>query len=198
VKILNSKKRLRAAPLLVLAAIALALAGCGRTNLTGVSQDQLSNGDEPYFNAGPVTYQIQISRQLNAFDADDVQYLAGVKGAQDIPGTDFWYGVFIWAKNQNKQTEETAGIKDFELVDSAGDVYKPVNLNASVNPYAWQAQLLGQNDIEPSPDSIASNGSSGGSMLLFKLPQSVYSNRPLTLRIWAPGESKPSDVTLDL
>jgi hypothetical protein len=198
VSILNPRKRLRAAPLLVLAMIALALAGCGRTTQTGVSQDQLSNGDEPYFNAGPVTYQVQISRQINAFDSDDVQYLAGVKNAQSIPGTDFWYGVFLWAKNQNQQTEETAGIKDFELTDSVGNVYKPVKLNPSVNPYAWSAQLLGQNEIEPASDSIASNGSSGGSMLLFKLPSSVYSDRPLTLRIWAPGEQKPSYVSLDL
>jgi hypothetical protein len=198
VKILSSKKRLRAAPLLALAVLALALAGCGRTTLTGVSQDDLSNSAEPYFNAGAVTYQVQISRQLNAFDTDDVQYLAGVKDAQSIPGTDFWYGVFLWAKNQNKQTEETAGLGDIEIVDSDGNVYKPVRLNPTVNPYAWEAQLLGQNDIEPAPDSIASDGSSGGSMLLFKLPQSVYSARPLTLRIWAPGENKPSNVSLDL
>jgi hypothetical protein len=198
VKILNLKKRLRATPLLALAGIALALAGCGRTVFTGVSQNQLSDGDEPYFNAGPITYQVQISREINAYDSDDVQYLAGVKNAQSIPGTDFWYGVFLWAKNQRKQTEETAGIKDFELVDSAGNVYKPVNLNPNINPYAWSAQLLGQNEIEPAPDSIASNGSSGGSMLLFDLPESVYSNRPLTLRISAPGEQKPSNVSLDL
>ncbi len=197
-KILNSTKRLRAAPLLALAVIALALAGCGRTTLTSVSQDELSNGAEPYFNAGPVTYQVQISRQLSAFDTGDVQYLAGVKDAQSISGTDFWYGVFLWAKNQSKQTEETAGPGDIEIVDSAGNVYKPVKLNPSVNPYAWEAQLLGQNEIEPAPDSVASDGSSGGSMVLFKLPQAVYSERPLTLRIWAPGESKPSDVSLDL
>lgn len=197
-KILNSKKRLRAAPLLVLALIALAIAGCGRTTPTSVSQDDLSNGAEPYFNAGAVTYQVQISRQLSAFDSSDVQYLAGVKDAQSIPGTELWFGVFLWAKNQNKQTEESAGVEDMELIDSAGNVYKPVKLNPSVNPYAWEAEFLGQNDIEPAPDSIASDGSSGGSMVLFKLPESVYSNRPLTLRIWAPGESKPSDVSLDL
>lgn len=196
--ILNSKKRLRAAPLLAVAAIALALAGCGRTTLTGVSQDDLSNGGEPYFNAGPVTYQIQISRQLNPFLPDDVEYLAGVKNAQSLPGTDFWFGVFLWALNQNKQTEQTAGIKDFELTDSAGNVYKPVQLNPNINPFAWSAQDLGQNDTQPAPDSIASNGSSGGGLILFDLPESVYSNRPLTLRIWAPGERKPSEVSLDL
>jgi hypothetical protein len=198
VRILNSKKAFRAAPLVAVAAIALALAGCGRTTLAGVSQNVLSNGNEPYFNAGPVTYQVQISRQLNPFLPDDVQYLAGVKNAQNLPGTQFWFGVFLWALNQNKQTEQTAGIKDFELVDSAGNVYKPVNLNPNINQYAWSAQMLGQNQIEPAPDSTASNDSSGGGMLLFDLPESVYSNRPLTLRIAAPGEQKPSDVSLDL
>ena len=66
--------------LLAVAALAVGVSGCGilqRTNQSGVSQDQLSAGGEPYFWAGPVTYQVQISRQLNAYDTADVQYLAG-------------------------------------------------------------------------------------------------------------------------
>jgi hypothetical protein len=35
-------------------------------------------------------------------------------------------------------------------------------------------------------------------LLLFKLPTSIFSNRPLTLEINAPGESTPSSVSLDL
>jgi hypothetical protein len=35
-------------------------------------------------------------------------------------------------------------------------------------------------------------------MLLFKLPTQVYSTRPLTLQIHAPGESSPSSISLDL
>jgi hypothetical protein len=71
-------------------------------------------------------------------------------------------------------------------------------LNASINPYAWTSQLLSQNGIEPAADSTASEGPAGGSLILFKLNDSVYSNRPLTLLIFAPGSTKPSRVSLDL
>ena len=37
----------------------------------------------------------------------------------------------------------------------------------------------------------------GGSLLLFKLPTSVYSNRPLTLHIFSPSGGK-GQIDLDL
>ncbi len=51
---------------------------------------------------------------------------------------------------------------------------------------------------QPVANSIASNSSPGGGLVLFKLNNSVYSNRPLTLQIYAPGSTKPSNVSLDL
>jgi hypothetical protein len=194
-----NKTTLRLPLLLAAAALAVGVSGCGiehRTNATGVSQDELSAGGEPYFNAGPVTYQIQVSRQLNPFDNEDVQYLAGVQDAQDLPGTQFWYGVFLWAKNQSGGYRKTTDT--FKLVDSEGDVFTPTALNASVNPYAWTAQTLIPNGIEPQADSTASNGSTGGGLVLFKLPENVYSNRPLTLEVFPYGSTKPSKVSLDL
>jgi hypothetical protein len=193
------KRSLRLPLLLAVGAIAVGVSGCGiehRTNQTGVSQDELSAGGEPYFWVGPVTYQVQVSRQLNPYDAEDVQYLAGIKGAQDLSSQQFWFGVFLWAKNQTKRTVSTADT--FKLVDSAGDVFTPTQLNASVNPYAWTSQPLSPDSIEPVADSTASNGSPGGGLVLFKLTQNVYSNRPLTLEVFAPGSSKPSKVSLDL
>ena len=178
---------------------AIALGGCGidrRHTLADVSQDELSSGGEPYFNVGPVTYQVQESRQLNAFEDDDVQYLAGVKDAQTIGADQLWYGVFLWAKNQTKEEQPTAS--EFRLVDSAGDVYYPVALDSSVNPYAWTSQTLAPDGIQPMPDSTASEGPAGGGLILFKVNTSVYSNRPLTLEIYAPGSSTPSKVSLDL
>jgi hypothetical protein len=196
VKLLTAKTTLRIALMLVVGAVAITLGGCGRTTLTGVSQDELSAGGEPYFNLGNVTYQIEISRQLNPFGAEDVQYLAGVQGAQDLPGDQLWYGVFLWAKNQNKQTLKTADT--FEIVDSEGTVYHATPLNPSVNPYAWTSQALSQNGTEPSADSTAGNGPTQGGLVLFKLSDSVYSNRPLTLEIFQPGDSTPAKVSLDL
>jgi len=200
VQALLKKRPLRLLPLLAVGVLALGVSGCGIAKRpakpTGVSQDALSNGGEPYFWAGPVTYQIQISRQLNPFDSYDVQYLAGVQGAQSISAQQFWFGVFLWAKNQSGHAATTAD--KFELVDSAGDVYNPTALNPQVNPFAWTSESLAPNAIEPTADSVASDSSPGGGLILFKLNQSAYSNRPLTLKIFAPGSSKASNVSLDL
>lgn len=195
----RAKSPRKLASLAAVAALAVAVSGCGvehRTVLTGVTQDQLSSGAEPYFNVGPVTYQVQVSRQLNPFDNDDVQYLAGVSDAQSINAQQFWYGIFLWAKNQTNHNVTTA--TKFELEDSEGQVFQATQLNSNLNPYAWTSQTLSPDAIEPAADTTASNGPDGGSLILFKLTQSVYANRPLTLLIFAPGSSKPSRVSLDL
>lgn len=197
---LLKKRPLHLPLLLAVGALALGVSGCGIANRparpTDVSATELSNGGEPYFWTGAVTYQVQISRQLNPFDAYDVQYLAGVHGAQNLGPQQFWFGVFLWAKNQSGHNATTAD--RFEIVDSAGNVYPATPLNPSVNPYAWTSRTLSPNGIEPVSDSAAGTSSTGGGLILFKLNQSVYSNRPLTLKMWAPGSSKPSDISLDL
>ncbi len=38
----------------------------------------------------------------------------------------------------------------------------------------------------------------GGGEVLFKMNQSAYANRPLTLEIHAAGQAKPSLISLDL
>jgi hypothetical protein len=197
---LLKKRHLRLPLLLAVGVLAVGVSGCGVDHRPArppnVSQDELSNGGEPYFWTGPVTYQVQVSRALNPFDSYDVQYLSGVQGAQDLSSQQFWFGVFLWAKNQTGHTVPTAD--KFEIVDSAGDVYTPTALNAGVNPYAWTQQMLSPDGIEPVADSAASDSSPGGGLILFKLNQSVYSNRPLTLKVFAPGAKKASSISLDL
>ncbi|MGH2863575.1 MAG: hypothetical protein ACRDLT_19025 [Solirubrobacteraceae bacterium] len=194
------RRGLRLPLVLAVGALAVGVSGCGVANrqarASGVSQDELSNGVEPYFWAGSISYQVQISRQLNPFDSYDVQYLAGVQGAQNIGSQQFWFAVFLWAKNQSGHNATTAD--KFEITDSAGDVYMPKRLNPGINPYAWTQQTLGPDAIEPVADSAGSDSSTGGGLILFKLNQSVYSNRPLTLKVFAPGHAKASNVSLDL
>lgn len=195
-------KTTRPARLLVMLAVgllALGVSGCGlanRTTLTGVSQNELSAGGEPYFNVGPITYQVQESRALNPFLPDDAQYFTGVSGAQNLSPDQLWLGVFLWAKNQTSRLQTTTDT--FKIVDSAGTVYPATPLDATMNPYAWSAQQLPQNGIEPAAGTTASAGPTGGGLVLFKLNDSIYSNRPLTLEIFAPGSTKPSKVSLDL
>jgi hypothetical protein len=194
---------MRVSAALAVLAVALLCSGCGlstRGNLRAdVTQFDLSAGNEPYFDQGGITYQIQESRQLNPFsdDADDFTGLG--PAAQNIPGSDFWFGVFLWAKNQSKRTLMTASQSSFVLTDSEGQSFHPVRLSPTNNPYAWGAEALPQNGIEPGPDTIASSGTTGGGLILFKLPQSAYQNRPLTLHLYAHGAtSHASSVSLDL
>lgn len=194
----HHSRTLRLVALLAIVAAAVSLSGCSLTArkvLPGVTQDELSAGQEPYFTVGGITYQIQESRQLNPY-SDDVTYFTGLKNAQSISGDDFWYGVFIWAKNQSKRRLTTAS--KFVLTDSAGNSYQPTRLNSNINPWGCYPAQLAQNDINPNPDSIAASGTSGGCMVLFELPTSVYSNRPLTLHLYAQGASTAASVDLDL
>ena len=67
--------------------------------------------------------------------------------------------------------------------------------------YSYQPRFVqgtsGQ-PLLPDPESGAGSGPIQGSMLLFKLNTSVYSNRPLELEIAPPGGGGPSSVVLDL
>jgi hypothetical protein len=171
--------------------LAIGLAACGQ-----VSQptSELNNG--VYVDAGPVTYQLQVSRELNPFAVEDRQYLAGLPAGTSQPtANELWYGVFLWAKNQTEHPQSTAG--SFDIVDSNGDRFSPVKLNPEVNGYVWTQQTLLPSGVEPEPNTTASFGPTQGGLLLFKLPTSVYSNRPLTLQILAPGGAR-GKISLDL
>lgn len=171
--------------------MAAVLAACGQ-----VSQPTSLLNNGVYVDAGPITYQLQVSRELNPFATEDRQYLLGLPaGTSSIGASQLWYGVFLWAKNQTNQEAPTAS--SFQIVDSSGNRYNPIHLDSSVNQYAWTQQTLGPSGVEPGPSTTAALGPTQGGLVLFKLPTSVYSNRPLTLEIFAPGGGKGS-ISLDL
>ncbi len=171
--------------------LAVGLAACGQvSNPTS----ELNNG--VYVDSGPVTYQLQISRELNQYSVEDRQYVSGLPaGSGALTPNQLWYGVFLWAKNQTDRPELTA--RSFYISDSNGDRFFPLHLNAELNGYAWTQQRLLPSGVEPEPNTTASFGPTGGSLLLFKLPTSVYSNRPLTLHIFSPSGGK-GQIDLDL
>jgi hypothetical protein len=179
---------------LAAAALSLSVSACGLTNRK--EHPTVADGEQLYVDAGPITYQVQITRELNPYSTEDAQYLAGVSGAQTLPSSQLWFAVFLRALNQSGHTQTTTN--SFQIVDSEGTVYHPVALNPSVNPYAWTSMQLQPNAIEPNPDSTAAYGPTQGGLILFKLNDSIFSNRPLTLDISAPGQAKPTTVSLDL
>ncbi len=172
-------------------ALALGLTACGQ-----VADPTSAENDGVYVDAGPITYQLQVSRQLNQYTVEDSQYLSGLpRGQGTLTPDQFWYGVFLWAKNQTNQAHLTAD--RFTIVDTTGNVYHPTPLDAELNGYAWTPQLLEPSDVEPAPSTTASLGPTQGGLILFKLPTSVYSNRPLTLTIYPPT-GHPAIISLDL
>ena len=170
----------------------MGLTACGQTTQpTSV----LNNG--VYVTSGPITYQLQVSRQLNPYLTEDSQYVVGLPTGAGVLGADqLWYGVFLWAKNQTQHPGLTA--HSFDIVDSSNHHYFPVRLNAELNGYAWTPQLLPQSGQEPRLNTTASFGPTQGALLLFKLPTTVYSNRPLTLEIFPPAGESKGDISLDL
>ena len=94
-----------------------------------------------YVDAGPITYQLQVSRQLNQYAVEDRQYLAGLpEGLGTLTPSEFWYGVFLWAKNQTNEFHTTSDT--FTITDTNGNTYHPTKLNAELNGYAWTSQVL--------------------------------------------------------
>ena len=139
---------------------------------------------------------MQISRELNQYNIEDKQYLAGVANAALGPD-ELWYGVFLWAKNQThspqrRRTRSTSSTP-------RATTYYPVPIDASVNPYAWTPQILGRRAPSRRLAACASFGPTQGGVVVFKLNNSVYSNRPLTLQIRLPGRTEvAATISLDL
>jgi len=181
----------RTSALAATALVAVTLGACGNKQSNPTTADT----EGPYVRAGDISYQVQLSRQLTPFATEDREYFAGASTIRATPDQ-MWFAVFLWAKNETHQTRLTTN--SFDIIDTQGNRYYPVPLNRAVNPFAWTSQVLRPLGTQPAPDSIASFGPTQGSELLFKLNNSVYSNRPLTFEIHAPGQAQPTSISLDL
>jgi hypothetical protein len=174
--------------------VTIGLGACGQKSYPDVAD---ANNDGGYVQAGPITYQLQISRPLNAYSVEDRTYLTGVTAAPPGP-TEEWFGVFLWAKNQTHTLATTPPYTAFDIVDTAQNRYYPISVDPQANPYAWTPTPLRPLDTVPVPGSTAFYGASGGLLVLFKINQAAYANRPLVLEIRPPGESRLSRISLDL
>ena len=165
---------------------------CGRV---GNPPTEENNG--VYIQAGDVTYQLQVSRQLNPYTTEDSQYVKGLPASDSkLPATQLWYGVFMWAKNQTTSPQTTTD--NFDIVDTTGRHYYPLPVAKALNPYSWTSQRLSPGAIEPSPNTTAYFGPTQGGLLLFKLSDAVYSNRPLILEIRSSSGRVQGTISLDL
>ena len=176
--------------LLALAAV-LALTACG--NKPKVRTEGATEGT--YLNVGPLTYQVQISRQLNPNDIEDRTYLQGIAPFQAklAPGQT-WFGVFLRVANDTKKPHPAAN--DFTIVDTQDDRYSPVK-QTPLNHFTYQGGIVPASGLLPPVNSVASEGVIQGSLVLFKLPLSALDNRPLEFVITDQLQNK-GEVSLDV
>jgi hypothetical protein len=185
-------------PLLLTAALlaVLTLVACGGGQKQPTHHGE---GEGAYIQAGPLIYQVQMSRELNPHNVEDVEYLQGL--ATDTPplaGDEEWFGVWLRVQNPTDRVHRSAD--EFKVVDTLGTEYEPIALPAT-NPFTYQPAVLEADSgqpVYPDPESGAGSGVTNGSMLLFKFNTAVYSDRPLELEITPPGGGEPSSVVLDL
>jgi hypothetical protein len=176
---------------LALAVIAvLALAGCGSGNASYVQEAETEG---QYVDVGGLTYQVQISRYLNAGNIDDREYLIGAPSDLQT-GKQIWFG--IWMRVKNYSDETLTPTTDFTITDTLNHQFTPVTLPPT-NVFAYRPAPLGHSSVYPTPNSAASSGVIQGSLVLFKLDESSIANRPLILHI-ASGTAEPATVSLDL
>ena len=147
-----------------------------------------------YVDAGPITYQLQVSRQLNQYTVEDSQYLAGLPTGQGtLTPSSSGTACSCGPRTRRIRPHDRGPVHDRRHHRGR---YHPVPLNAELNGYAWTQQILDPSGVEPAPNTTASFGPTQGGLLLFKLPTSAYSNRPLTLHIFPPTGA-PATISLD-
>ncbi len=145
---------------------------------------------------GGVDYNVFITRELNLAITPDKAYYEG----PPAPPGKALYGVFIEACNPGPETVRSTG--DFTVKDNQGTEYKPMPLPAD-NAFAYRPTDLAEGACIPEDGSVAQQGPTAGSMLLFEFPLENTENRPLELEIGGPFDALEQDrevktVELDL
>lgn len=184
----------RLRPLLIALVVlvgASSLAACGHKETTVTS----AKTEGPYVDAGPLQYQVQISRQLNPADQEDQGYFVGVPNPSGIGAQEAWFAVFM--KVLNRTSDAHIPAKDFEIEDTVGKRYEPIEIPAN-NVFAYRATEIPSGEQLPGIDSLANEGVIGGSMLLFRLTLDSLANRPLVLHIKTAGSPPEAEIDLDV
>ena len=186
--------KLRRLAVTAIAAVAAAssLAACGSD-----SKPTVAKTEGTYVNTGDLAYQVQISRQLNADDYEDRDYLTGLPtGAGKLAVGQEWFAVFIRVFNMDKVPHPAAS--QFTIRDTTGKVYKPFRLDPRINRTAYLPLRVGSGDQIPVPGSLARENLTQGGLILFRVNNSSYSSRPLELDITPPEGGPSARVDLDV
>jgi hypothetical protein len=182
-------------PLVLLAAalaLVLALGACG------VKEEETTRGETEgtYLDLGELKYQVQISRELNPDDREDEAYLVGVpEEERELAPNETWFAIFMRVQNVTDDPHPAA--EEFEIRDTQGEVFEPVELGPE-NNFAYRPAEVSADQTIPLPDTPAAENTIQGSLVLFKIPYANLENRPLELEIRDPAEAdRSASVDLD-
>lgn len=161
------------------AALALsgALSACGEE--VGTAKTPAREGLAVH--VGGVYYNIFITRELNLKITPDRAYYPGPAA----PPNKVLYGVFVQACGTSAKRVRTTAVSNFVVEDNQGNTYDPKPLPAD-NAFAYKPSFVSKDQCFPAPGSVAQQGPTAASMLLFEFPLQNTENRPLTLHIKGP------------
>jgi hypothetical protein len=185
----------RVARLSLLCLIALAAVvttGCGNKD----ENRHFSLTEGPYIQVDDLTYQIQISRILEPSDLEDQAYLRGRAPSDQVNADEVWFAVFLRVQNQTDRVLTPSN--SFKIVDTQGNTYRPLQLDAKVNDFLYVPAPIEAGVVVPRLDSPAYNGPIQGSLLLFKLTVQTLYNRPLAFHIESSEGGEPGIINLDV
>ncbi|MGI8750686.1 MAG: hypothetical protein ACR2J6_09110 [Thermoleophilaceae bacterium] len=154
------------------------LSACGGAE---VGSEEVPGREGLAIGVGGVDYNIFITRELNLRIAPDKAYYRGPAAA---PGK-VLYGVFLQSCGASAKPVPTADIHKFVVEDNEGTQYLPKELPKD-NAFAYQPTVVADKHCTPEPGSVAQQGPTNGSMLLYEFPLQSTENRPLTLHIEGP------------
>jgi len=168
-----------------LAACALALALVGGLSACGADHEAIGV-EEPAreglsVDIGGLDYNVFITRELNLAITPDKDYYEGPPAE---PGNAL-YGVFISVCNPSED-DTLQSASEFTVTDNQGQEFEPIELPED-NAFAYNARELTPGSCIPEDGSVAQQGPTAGSMLLFDFPLESTENRPLELEITSPG-----------
>jgi hypothetical protein len=168
-------------------------AGCGGDEVVTVAETE-----GIYLDINGLKYQIEMSRYMNPEDVEDSQYFVGLPENSAPPTEDeIYFGVWVWIQNVSK-TETRPAASFWEIHDTQDNIYRPIPLDTDINPWVFEAVDVPPGTVLPLPSSAAGQGPIQGMLLLFKIRNESFQNRPLELRFSNGGDSQEGVYDLDV
>jgi hypothetical protein len=169
----------------------LGLGACGKPSEEAGLEEPAREGLAIPIGDEGAYYNVFITRQINVESVPDRDYYQGDPPSRD----ETLYGVFIQVCNEGEEPVETA--EHFVVTDNQGNEFDPIELPED-NAFAYHPQTLDPDQCIPEVGSVAQQGPTGASMLIFRLPLDVTENRPLELEVESPSGDETRKFELDI